>query len=142
MVGKEATARDSMSKMKRLRQLLFFLFFLSGLSALVYEVVWARQLSLVFGTTDTDNRPFLEFSAPKSLYRATTSKNLETLKDLRPNLFPQDSLWRKYFQARAHIVLGKMYFTRGEETEALAEYQEAFRIDPENRWLRLTLGRK
>lgn len=35
----------------RLRKLLFFLFFLSGFSALVYEVVWARQLGLVFGNT-------------------------------------------------------------------------------------------
>lgn len=37
--------------MRRLRRLLFILFFLSGLAALVYEVVWARKLSLIFGTT-------------------------------------------------------------------------------------------
>ena len=33
------------------RNRLFFLFFLSGFSALVYQVVWARQLALVFGNT-------------------------------------------------------------------------------------------
>jgi spermidine synthase len=30
----------------------YLLFFLSGLSGLVYEIVWARQLGLVFGNTD------------------------------------------------------------------------------------------
>jgi hypothetical protein len=30
---------------------LLFVFFLSGASALVYEVVWIRQLALLFGTT-------------------------------------------------------------------------------------------
>lgn len=34
-----------------MRRLFFVLFFLSGFSALVYEVVWARQLVLVFGNT-------------------------------------------------------------------------------------------
>jgi len=30
----------------------YLLFFLSGISGLVYEIVWARQLGLVFGNTD------------------------------------------------------------------------------------------
>lgn len=34
-----------------MRRLLFILFFFSGFTALVYEVVWARQLGLVFGNT-------------------------------------------------------------------------------------------
>ena len=34
-----------------MRRLIFILFFFSGLAALVYEVVWARKLSLIFGTT-------------------------------------------------------------------------------------------
>lgn len=37
--------------MNKMRWRLFFLFFLSGFSVLVYEVVWARQLILIFGNT-------------------------------------------------------------------------------------------
>lgn len=37
--------------MINLRRILFVLFFLSGLAALIYEVTWARKLSLIFGTT-------------------------------------------------------------------------------------------
>ncbi len=37
--------------MNKMRRRLFFLFFLSGFSVLVYEVVWARQLILIFGNT-------------------------------------------------------------------------------------------
>jgi len=33
------------------KQLLFFLFFLSGFCALVYEILWTKQLSLTFGST-------------------------------------------------------------------------------------------
>ena len=32
-------------------KILYLLFFLSGFSALVYEVIWSRQLGLVFGNT-------------------------------------------------------------------------------------------
>ena len=34
-----------------LRKLLLFAFMISGMSALIYEVVWARQLQLIFGST-------------------------------------------------------------------------------------------
>jgi spermidine synthase len=34
-----------------LRSAVLLLFFLSGATAFVYEVVWVRQLSLVFGVT-------------------------------------------------------------------------------------------
>ena len=33
------------------RGLMFLLFFLSGISGLVYQIVWTRQLVLVFGNT-------------------------------------------------------------------------------------------
>src|SRR5262249_11600950 len=33
------------------RRLLLFLFLLSGVSGLIYQVIWARQLTLVFGAT-------------------------------------------------------------------------------------------
>ncbi len=33
------------------KKLLYFLFFLSGFCALVYEVLWPKQLSLTFGST-------------------------------------------------------------------------------------------
>lgn len=33
------------------RKIFYLLFFLSGFSALIYEVVWARQLGLIFGNT-------------------------------------------------------------------------------------------
>ena len=29
----------------------YFLFFLSGITALIYEIVWTRMLTLVFGHT-------------------------------------------------------------------------------------------
>lgn len=35
----------------RQKKLLLPIFFLSGFAALVYEVIWARMLSLVFGST-------------------------------------------------------------------------------------------
>ncbi|MFZ5366124.1 MAG: fused MFS/spermidine synthase [Patescibacteria group bacterium] len=82
---------------------------------------------------NTDNHPILEFSAPKTLYQATTSKNIESFKDLRPKL------GGKYAEFRQHVVLAKMYFTRGENEKAVAEYKEALRIDPENGWVKLTL---
>jgi spermidine synthase len=31
--------------------LLFMFFFLSGIAGLIYEVVWAKYLSLIFGST-------------------------------------------------------------------------------------------
>ena len=31
--------------------IIFLLFGLSGMAALIYEVVWSRQLTLIFGTT-------------------------------------------------------------------------------------------
>lgn len=82
---------------------------------------------------NTDNQPILEFSAPKTLYQATTSKNIESLKDFRPRL------GGKYAEFRQHVVLGKMYFTRGEVKKTIEEYKRALEIDPENGWLKLTL---
>jgi spermidine synthase len=42
---------EEMLDIPRQKLLLLPLFFLSGLSALIYEVIWARMLSLVFGST-------------------------------------------------------------------------------------------
>ncbi|MCL4382608.1 MAG: fused MFS/spermidine synthase [Patescibacteria group bacterium] len=83
---------------------------------------------------NTDNHPFLEFSAPKSLYQATTSKNIEAMKDLRPKTD------NKYFLFRQHVTLGKMYFTRGETLRALEEYRLAYQIDKTNQWLNQQIG--
>ena len=33
------------------KRIVWIMFFLSGVSALVYEVIWTRQLTLVFGST-------------------------------------------------------------------------------------------
>lgn len=83
---------------------------------------------------NSDNHPYLEFNAPKTLYQATTSQNIESLKDLRPKL------GEKYADFRQHVVLGKMYYTRGENDKAISEYEEAYKIDTENGWLNKTLG--
>ena len=32
--------------------IILILFFFSGLASLIYEVIWARKLGLVFGTTE------------------------------------------------------------------------------------------
>jgi len=91
---------------------------------------------------NTDNHPLLEFSAPKSLFQATISQNLEELKDWRPDLFPEDRLWQKYSQARNKITLGKMFFTRGENQKAIVQFEEALKIDPDSKWLKLQLGKE
>lgn len=36
---------------KNIKLILLFGFFLSGMAALIYEVVWTRPLSLIFGST-------------------------------------------------------------------------------------------
>lgn len=43
--------RDSMNRRDPSRGPMFVLFFLSGISSLVYQIVWTRQLVLVFGNT-------------------------------------------------------------------------------------------
>lgn len=83
---------------------------------------------------NTDNHPLLEFSAPKTLYQATISKNLESLLGLRPDLGGDNA------QFRRHVVLAKMYFTRGENEKAISKYEEALKIDPKHPWVKLTLG--
>ncbi|MDI6817095.1 MAG: fused MFS/spermidine synthase [Actinomycetota bacterium] len=47
---KQSLAKD-LSSMARARKLAVFAFAFSGMAALIYEVVWTRELSLVFGST-------------------------------------------------------------------------------------------
>ncbi|MFO8006763.1 MAG: fused MFS/spermidine synthase [Candidatus Brocadiia bacterium] len=49
--GQPSPADDAGAGLGRLRAALILLFFLSGAAALIYQVVWARMLHLVFGVT-------------------------------------------------------------------------------------------
>ncbi len=40
-----------MKKPGRVHLVIFLLFGLSGVPALIYEIIWARELGLIFGTT-------------------------------------------------------------------------------------------
>jgi len=42
---------ESIKKSKGVRSLVFVLFFLSGISGLIYEIIWTRKLSYIFGGT-------------------------------------------------------------------------------------------
>ena len=48
-----------------IKKLLLIAFMISGMTALIYEIVWSRQLQLIFGSTIYLNHAYL-FVGPKA----------------------------------------------------------------------------
>jgi spermidine synthase len=94
----------------------------------------------------TDDRPILEFSAPKYLFGYTTSENLKGMEAFRANVFPflynfagveaggaavQDVL-QSYQSSWVHIVQGEIEADKEEYEMAIAEFEAALSFDPSN----------
>ena len=94
----------------------------------------------------TDDRPILEFSAPKSLFANTVSANLELLENYRSSIeplieniagTPSDQLavldnLQTYVEARAHVIQGQSFLNLGISSAAIEEFETAFELDPLN----------
>lgn len=98
---------------------------------------------------NTDDRPQLEFSAPRNMYRRTSEDNLAGMKPFQSNIAPLvknipdqkivDQL-KKNYDAKAFIIDGVIAEGRGESAEAMNSWELALERDPDNKSLRSTLA--
>ena len=80
----------------------------------------------------SDNRPFLEFSAPKSLYKNTSPETLKGILSLRQSVNPADFIvggdkkeLSKYFDFRQKLIPIRIAIAAGDLPGALNAYKEA-----------------
>jgi spermidine synthase len=92
----------------------------------------------------TDNRPILEFSAPRNLYVMTIDHNLKMLADHRSDVFAlladtgatafeRQSLQSRlegYIDSRNHLVRGEIHLAAHEPVLGLEELEKALQLDP------------
>jgi spermidine synthase len=92
----------------------------------------------------TDDRPILEFSAPKSLHAVTLHHNLERLGDFRSDIFEllsntgateleRQSVQKRlndFVNSRMHLVRAEIHITANATELAIPELESALRLDP------------
>ena len=75
-------------KNSKLNLIILLLFFFSGLAALIYQVIWARKLGLVFGTTGYAISTILTvFMAGLALGSFLFGKIVDRFKEIQKSLF-------------------------------------------------------
>ncbi|MBI4332753.1 MAG: fused MFS/spermidine synthase [Chloroflexi bacterium] len=98
---------------------------------------------------NTDDRPRLEFSAPKNMYLATTEVNLEGMKPYQSNLAPRlknvgdraiMERVEKSYQAKRHIIDGVILMAQGETADAATAWEAALEQDPDDRTVKRQLA--
>ena len=92
----------------------------------------------------TDDRPILEFSAPRNLFSITIDHNLKRLAEFRSDVFAllsntgttelerQSVRYRlkEYVDSRLHLVRAEIYLAADEAELATRELENALRLDP------------
>lgn len=90
---------------------------------------------------NTDDRPIIEYTAPKGMYLNTSGDNWESMKELRtsalallPNLNGTDAGERiqKDYLAREIYLNGEIYNERGQWNRAVQSWEEAWKLAPLN----------
>jgi len=104
-------------------------------------------------TLHTDDRPVLEFSAPRSLYVSTVGSNLERLEEFRSDIFPllhntgaaepdrqavRDRL-QAYTDSRVHLIRAEIFSIEGNTERAVKELEGALTLDPRSGAVRARL---
>jgi spermidine synthase len=98
------------------------------------------------GKLHTDDRPILEFSAPKSLHAVTLHHNLERLGNFRSNIFEllsntgateleRQSVQKRlndFVDSRSHLVRAEIHITADETGLAIPELENALHLDPDS----------
>ncbi|MEE9216631.1 MAG: fused MFS/spermidine synthase [Anaerolineales bacterium] len=102
----------------------------------------------------TDNRPILEFSAPKNLFANTVSTNLEVLENYSSSIeplleniagTPSDQLavldnLRTYVESRTHVIQGEIFLNQESFSAAIEEFEMALGLDPSSEMARFNLA--
>ena len=87
----------------------------------------------------TDNRPILEFSAPKSLYKLGIQANLESMEPYIGSIFPlltnvadseAEGKIQQYVRARDHSIRALLFIGQNDWEKALAETEAALVSNP------------
>lgn len=93
----------------------------------------------------TDNRPILEFSAPKNLYEAGLQANLESMEPYIGNVLPllinvadseAEGKIQQYVQSRNHFIQALLFAGQNNWEEALAETEATLANNPGNMFVR------
>ncbi len=95
-------------------------------------------------SVNTDDRPRLEFSAPRNMYRRTSEENIEGMRPYQSNLaplvrnMPPEVAGRldQNYRARPLIMDGVIAEGTGDPREAILAWEAALKEDPENVTLR------
>jgi len=103
------------------------------------------QKFTVLSELNTDDLPLLEFSAPKNLYlySLTREENFQGILRYKTSLLPPLINFEpdEFRKADFYCNLGICYFDRGLTKEALRNFLQAAKIEPQNSQARLYLGR-
>jgi spermidine synthase len=98
----------------------------------------------------TDDRPILEFSAPRNLFNLTVSDNLKNMQAHSSSVFPllynladdeagvfaaRESV-ETFETSRIHVVQAEIYNAQGDVDLAIDEFYKALALDPDNRSLK------
>lgn len=97
---------------------------------------------------NSDNYPYLEFSAPKSMYKRTVSQNLAKLIPVRSDLTPylvnasttEVHLYQRHYQAKLYDLEAEYYAEANQKAQEIEAYEKIIRLLPDNRHSRQILS--
>lgn len=90
---------------------------------------------------NTDDKPIIEYTAPKNMYLNTTGSNWESMRGLRTNALallpnlkgtPVGDRIQKDFEARENYLQGTVYSEQGLWNKAMQAWEEAWNLSPAN----------
>ena len=119
----------------------FISYFVAG-PDLVKEAVHTSRIH-------TDDRPFLEFSSPKTIYSSSINDNLELILNLRKNedittsIFhaPNTKTFQNLFLFRQKLLEVLMAFNDGNLDQSFEHYRKARNLGIDNAWIQEKMKR-
>ncbi len=90
---------------------------------------------------NTDDKPIIEYTAPKNMYLNTTGSNWDSMRAFRTSALtllpelkgtPEGDIIQKNFEAREKYLQGTVYFEQGLWNKAVQAYEEAWNLSPAN----------